>query len=211
MPLCPWFGFTVWLIYLRADISERWLLKHVSIPSINRWGCYFSALGWYFALRFAVHEETLYSLPPRELHSLIKAQSCHRGPSHEHLEGGISFGIGAFNLVRSQNVFCQMRLCGSCRFSRRLTGSSLPRRRSPSSPRGFWSFWSLPDSLGTRWAAQSSVEWRRSATFRPHVFFWLRSRSLDCLCCAKVPLRWTCAPCCVPCCCSATTRSSRLY
>ncbi|XP_075888475.1 tetratricopeptide repeat protein 39A [Nelusetta ayraudi] len=37
----------------------------------------------------------------KELHSLIKAQSCHRGPSHEHLEGGISFGIGAFNLALS--------------------------------------------------------------------------------------------------------------
>uniref|UniRef100_A0A8C2ZJ92 Zgc:158403 n=1 Tax=Cyclopterus lumpus TaxID=8103 RepID=A0A8C2ZJ92_CYCLU len=34
----------------------------------------------------------------KELHSFIKSHSCLKGPSHVHLEGGISFGIGAFNL-----------------------------------------------------------------------------------------------------------------
>ncbi|XP_060921864.1 tetratricopeptide repeat protein 39A isoform X1 [Labrus mixtus] len=37
----------------------------------------------------------------KELHSFIKSQSCLKGPSHLHLEGGISFGIGAFNLTLS--------------------------------------------------------------------------------------------------------------
>uniref|UniRef100_A0A671XYN7 Zgc:158403 n=1 Tax=Sparus aurata TaxID=8175 RepID=A0A671XYN7_SPAAU len=37
----------------------------------------------------------------KELHSLIKSPNCLKGPSHIHLEGGISFGIGAFNLTLS--------------------------------------------------------------------------------------------------------------
>ncbi|KAM9844109.1 tetratricopeptide repeat protein 39A [Aulostomus maculatus] len=37
----------------------------------------------------------------KDLHSLIKSQNCLKGPSHIHLEGGISFGIGAFNLTLS--------------------------------------------------------------------------------------------------------------
>uniref|UniRef100_A0A8C2ZKK7 Zgc:158403 n=1 Tax=Cyclopterus lumpus TaxID=8103 RepID=A0A8C2ZKK7_CYCLU len=37
----------------------------------------------------------------KELHSFIKSHSCLKGPSHVHLEGGISFGIGAFNLTLS--------------------------------------------------------------------------------------------------------------
>ncbi|XP_041633807.1 tetratricopeptide repeat protein 39A isoform X2 [Cheilinus undulatus] len=37
----------------------------------------------------------------KELHSFIKSQSFLKGPSHLHLEGGISFGIGAFNLTLS--------------------------------------------------------------------------------------------------------------
>uniref|UniRef100_A0A673A186 Tetratricopeptide repeat protein 39A-like n=1 Tax=Sphaeramia orbicularis TaxID=375764 RepID=A0A673A186_9TELE len=37
----------------------------------------------------------------RDLHSFIKSHSCPKGPSHLHLEGGISFGIGAFNLTLS--------------------------------------------------------------------------------------------------------------
>eukprot|EP00064_Thunnus_orientalis_P011874 superscaffoldBa00001761_g11906 len=34
----------------------------------------------------------------KELHSFIKSHHCLKGPSHIHLEGGISFGVGAFNL-----------------------------------------------------------------------------------------------------------------
>ncbi|XP_076609573.1 tetratricopeptide repeat protein 39A isoform X1 [Chaetodon auriga] len=37
----------------------------------------------------------------KELHSFIKSHNCLKGPSHVHLEGGISFGIGAFNLTLS--------------------------------------------------------------------------------------------------------------
>ncbi|CAK6960260.1 tetratricopeptide repeat protein 39A [Scomber scombrus] len=37
----------------------------------------------------------------KDLHSLIKSHHCLKGPSHIHLEGGISFGIGAFNLTLS--------------------------------------------------------------------------------------------------------------
>ncbi|XP_051905278.1 tetratricopeptide repeat protein 39A isoform X4 [Hippocampus zosterae] len=37
----------------------------------------------------------------KDLHSYVKSQSCLKGPSHTHLEGGISFGIGAFNLTLS--------------------------------------------------------------------------------------------------------------
>uniref|UniRef100_A0A8C6TEY6 Zgc:158403 n=2 Tax=Neogobius melanostomus TaxID=47308 RepID=A0A8C6TEY6_9GOBI len=37
----------------------------------------------------------------KELHSLIKSHNCLKGASHLHLEGGISFGIGAFNLTLS--------------------------------------------------------------------------------------------------------------
>uniref|UniRef100_A0A3B5MHT2 Tetratricopeptide repeat domain 39A n=1 Tax=Xiphophorus couchianus TaxID=32473 RepID=A0A3B5MHT2_9TELE len=34
----------------------------------------------------------------KDLHNFIKSYSCVKGPSHIHLEGGISFGVGAFNL-----------------------------------------------------------------------------------------------------------------
>uniref|UniRef100_A0A674M9F3 Zgc:158403 n=1 Tax=Takifugu rubripes TaxID=31033 RepID=A0A674M9F3_TAKRU len=37
----------------------------------------------------------------KELHALVKSRHCLKGPSHEHLQGGISFGIGAFNLTLS--------------------------------------------------------------------------------------------------------------
>uniref|UniRef100_A0A3B4TZ23 Zgc:158403 n=1 Tax=Seriola dumerili TaxID=41447 RepID=A0A3B4TZ23_SERDU len=37
----------------------------------------------------------------KDLHSFIKSHNCLKGPSHSHLEGGISFGIGAFNLTLS--------------------------------------------------------------------------------------------------------------
>uniref|UniRef100_A0AAQ4S724 Zgc:158403 n=1 Tax=Gasterosteus aculeatus aculeatus TaxID=481459 RepID=A0AAQ4S724_GASAC len=37
----------------------------------------------------------------KELHSLINSPSSLKGASHVHLEGGISFGIGAFNLTLS--------------------------------------------------------------------------------------------------------------
>ncbi|KAF3846936.1 hypothetical protein F7725_004014 [Dissostichus mawsoni] len=37
----------------------------------------------------------------KELHTFTKSHSCNKGPSHVHLEGGISFGIGAFNLTLS--------------------------------------------------------------------------------------------------------------
>ncbi|XP_029015353.1 tetratricopeptide repeat protein 39A isoform X3 [Betta splendens] len=37
----------------------------------------------------------------KELHAFIKSHSFLKGPSHNHLEGGIAFGIGAFNLTLS--------------------------------------------------------------------------------------------------------------
>uniref|UniRef100_A0A3B3XHN3 Tetratricopeptide repeat domain 39A n=1 Tax=Poecilia mexicana TaxID=48701 RepID=A0A3B3XHN3_9TELE len=37
----------------------------------------------------------------KDLHNFIKSYSCVKGPSHIHLEGGISFGVGAFNLTLS--------------------------------------------------------------------------------------------------------------
>uniref|UniRef100_A0A3Q1F0S6 Zgc:158403 n=1 Tax=Acanthochromis polyacanthus TaxID=80966 RepID=A0A3Q1F0S6_9TELE len=36
-----------------------------------------------------------------KLHSFIKSRHCVKGPNHIHLEGGISFGMGAFNLTLS--------------------------------------------------------------------------------------------------------------
>ncbi|CAN9505118.1 unnamed protein product [Ophioblennius macclurei] len=37
----------------------------------------------------------------KEVHSFIKSYNCVKGRSHVHLEGGISFGVGAFNLTLS--------------------------------------------------------------------------------------------------------------
>ncbi|XP_015204531.1 tetratricopeptide repeat protein 39A [Lepisosteus oculatus] len=37
----------------------------------------------------------------RELHSFIQANNFPKGPNHIHLEGGVSLGIGAFNLTLS--------------------------------------------------------------------------------------------------------------
>ncbi len=35
----------------------------------------------------------------RELHAFVQSDTAFKGPNHKHLEGGVSFGIGAFNLV----------------------------------------------------------------------------------------------------------------
>uniref|UniRef100_A0A3Q4B5I8 Tetratricopeptide repeat domain 39A n=1 Tax=Mola mola TaxID=94237 RepID=A0A3Q4B5I8_MOLML len=53
------------------------------------------------ALTLLQVNEHICILSPRELHSLIKSHSCLKGPSHKHFEGGISFGMGAFNLTLS--------------------------------------------------------------------------------------------------------------
>uniref|UniRef100_A0A3B1JRE5 Zgc:158403 n=1 Tax=Astyanax mexicanus TaxID=7994 RepID=A0A3B1JRE5_ASTMX len=37
----------------------------------------------------------------KELHSFIESHSSFKGPNHKHLEGGVAFGIGAFNLTLS--------------------------------------------------------------------------------------------------------------
>ncbi|MBN3305798.1 TT39A protein, partial [Amia calva] len=37
----------------------------------------------------------------KELHGFTQAHGFHRGPSHTHLEGAVSLGIGAFNLTLS--------------------------------------------------------------------------------------------------------------
>uniref|UniRef100_A0A672S4V5 Tetratricopeptide repeat protein 39A n=1 Tax=Sinocyclocheilus grahami TaxID=75366 RepID=A0A672S4V5_SINGR len=37
----------------------------------------------------------------KELHTFIQSDTTFRGPNHKHLEGGVSFGIGAFNLTLS--------------------------------------------------------------------------------------------------------------
>ncbi|KAM9785068.1 tetratricopeptide repeat protein 39A isoform X2 [Syngnathus typhle] len=37
----------------------------------------------------------------KDLHSYVKSQTCLKGSGHNHLEGGISFGVGAFNLTLS--------------------------------------------------------------------------------------------------------------
>ncbi|XP_057673330.1 tetratricopeptide repeat protein 39A [Corythoichthys intestinalis] len=37
----------------------------------------------------------------KDLHSYVNSQTCFKGPNHNQLEGGISFGIGAFNLSLS--------------------------------------------------------------------------------------------------------------
>uniref|UniRef100_A0A6Q2Z5X8 Tetratricopeptide repeat domain 39A n=1 Tax=Esox lucius TaxID=8010 RepID=A0A6Q2Z5X8_ESOLU len=37
----------------------------------------------------------------KELHAIIRSNSSLQGPNHVHLEGGVSFGIGAFNLTLS--------------------------------------------------------------------------------------------------------------
>uniref|UniRef100_A0A8C1UUT8 Tetratricopeptide repeat protein 39A n=1 Tax=Cyprinus carpio TaxID=7962 RepID=A0A8C1UUT8_CYPCA len=34
----------------------------------------------------------------KELHAFVQSDTTFRGPNHKHLEGGVSFGIGAFNL-----------------------------------------------------------------------------------------------------------------
>ncbi|XP_062874534.1 tetratricopeptide repeat protein 39A [Trichomycterus rosablanca] len=37
----------------------------------------------------------------KELHSFIESHGSFKGPNHQHLEGGVAFGIGAFNLTLS--------------------------------------------------------------------------------------------------------------
>ncbi|XP_030649944.1 tetratricopeptide repeat protein 39A [Chanos chanos] len=37
----------------------------------------------------------------KELHTVIQSYAALKGPNHKHLEGGVSFGIGAFNLTLS--------------------------------------------------------------------------------------------------------------
>lgn len=168
-------------------------------PSLD---CY-AALSCWFFFSFFLH---------RELHSLIKSCNCVKGPSHNHLEGGISFGIGAFNLVRPKSLFRHHHMILWWFWFHMVHEVVFVHRRSLSSLRGSWNFWSLRASPGTRcdpcdfsvalYPMQSwVVPWR--------VRFCLRK--LACLCCVTVPPGWTCAPCCALCCYCATTHSSRLY
>uniref|UniRef100_A0A3B5MMI1 Tetratricopeptide repeat domain 39A n=1 Tax=Xiphophorus couchianus TaxID=32473 RepID=A0A3B5MMI1_9TELE len=53
----------------------------------------------------------------KDLHNFIKSYSCVKGPSHIHLEGGISFGVGAFNL----NSVSDHTMCECSPFSRART------------------------------------------------------------------------------------------
>uniref|UniRef100_A0A4W6E804 Zgc:158403 n=1 Tax=Lates calcarifer TaxID=8187 RepID=A0A4W6E804_LATCA len=46
----------------------------------------------------------------KDLHTFIKSHNCLKGSSHVHLEGGISFGIGAFNLVCHKSILKHFRL-----------------------------------------------------------------------------------------------------
>lgn len=96
----------------------------------------------------------------RELHALVKSQHCLKGPSHEHLQGGISFGIGAFNLVGRQLIFIfaddlfiyflPSVVSHGCHAADRLLFIS---RRSPCFLQGSSKSWNLPDSQETRCGA----------------------------------------------------------
>ncbi|KPP65548.1 tetratricopeptide repeat protein 39A-like [Scleropages formosus] len=49
----------------------------------------------------SVFYKELRSRSCRELHNFISSKKLHKGPNHFHLEGGVSLGIGAFNLTLS--------------------------------------------------------------------------------------------------------------
>uniref|UniRef100_A0A7N6C2J2 Tetratricopeptide repeat domain 39A n=1 Tax=Anabas testudineus TaxID=64144 RepID=A0A7N6C2J2_ANATE len=76
------------LTFLQVQIVS---LKHRNLSLPGQCGC--SAIPF-------VHIFIFY-LIYKELHAFIKSHSFLKGPSHVHLEGGISFGIGAFNLTLS--------------------------------------------------------------------------------------------------------------
>lgn len=87
----------------------------------------------------------------RELHALVKSQHCLKGASHEHLQGGISFGIGAFNLVGAHLILSHRCFASlACARSSRLIRLVFIYRRSLSFLRGSSKFWNLPASRGTR-------------------------------------------------------------
>uniref|UniRef100_A0A6Q2YQS8 Tetratricopeptide repeat domain 39A n=1 Tax=Esox lucius TaxID=8010 RepID=A0A6Q2YQS8_ESOLU len=71
-------------------------INHEQVHAIHAEACYAECLLQRAALTFLQM-----SLIVMELHAIIRSNSSLQGPNHVHLEGGVSFGIGAFNLTLS--------------------------------------------------------------------------------------------------------------
>uniref|UniRef100_A0A6Q2ZHL2 Tetratricopeptide repeat domain 39A n=1 Tax=Esox lucius TaxID=8010 RepID=A0A6Q2ZHL2_ESOLU len=71
-------------------------LTEEQVHAIHAEACYAECLLQRAALTFLQM-----SLIVMELHAIIRSNSSLQGPNHVHLEGGVSFGIGAFNLTLS--------------------------------------------------------------------------------------------------------------
>ena len=113
--------------------------------------------------------------PFRELHAFIQSHRSLRGPNHLHLEGGVSFGIGAFNLVCPGSALMQhFNVWGYGLLYERVLLCSLSVRTPTMhhsvlySPRlslcfllGSSDFWSLLDSLEIRYGIESRSVWTR--------------------------------------------------
>lgn len=102
------------------------------------------------------------SFVTRDLHSFIKSHHCLKGPSHIHLEGGISFGVGAFNVVCyivyyctlfNHSLFLKTLLCVYHRVYRFFCTC----RRYPSFLLGYLKFWNLQAFLETRLDSQNHL------------------------------------------------------
>lgn len=143
-------------------------------------------------------------LSPRELHALVKSHSCLKGPSHNQLEGGISFGIGAFNLVRLGSIVWNRVFVPDG-----LSGLSYPQTLSLFPPR-ILKVLEFAGFSGDKVCCLNVLH-NVSRSSSDSLMGVSAFRNMVCPCCVKVLWGWTCAPCCALCCCSATTPSSRSY
>lgn len=157
----------------------------------------------------------------RELHTLVKSRHCLKGPNHEHLQGGISFGIGAFNLVGA-NSFSLMSLpplvCTPRRALHSLSAFVYLQTLSLFPPRilKVLEFAGFSGDKVFFSATQGRQHGLIAGKLTEAVWMFMDAHELSWPTCPgfrsmvwpsymKVRRRKTCAPCCVLCCSSATT------
>lgn len=108
--------YLIWLFHVQCHGSAAWILIlfFCTVTPLKKnvsHNCYYT-LQYKVIMLSCVGNQCLSSL--RDLHAFIKSHSFLKGPSHVHLEGGISFGIGAFNLVcHSSILLTSLRTTGS--------------------------------------------------------------------------------------------------
>ncbi len=157
----------------------------------------------------------------RELHAFVQSDTAFKGPNHKHLEGGVSFGIGAFNLVCASGILHLYSLWLNSRLSTVLLFFTVTQTLSLFPAR-------LLKLLEFAGFSGDKVFFTSDYTLMISLLpvclfvclFFVNSLWYMCLCvcrnlaslsCTRVPPLILCAPCCARSSCSVSTPSSPLF